>query len=90
MYSEQTKNIVRELIKHALRDDCYNCKQLVRAMGLKLEDLAIVANAVKETLEPFCAPVTCPSCGHDLHQTPKGQINCQFCDKKFKIEEKTC
>lgn len=26
--------LVKELFKHARRDDCYNCKELLRSMGL--------------------------------------------------------
>ena len=30
-------NLIRELFKHSHRDNCYNCKQLLRAMGLDPE-----------------------------------------------------
>jgi len=31
---EWVKKLIKELEKHASRDDCYDCKQLLRAMGL--------------------------------------------------------
>jgi len=29
-----SKALVKELYKHATKDDCYNCKQILKAMGL--------------------------------------------------------
>lgn len=31
---EWAKLMVKELYKHAQRDDCYDCKQVLRKMGL--------------------------------------------------------
>ena len=31
------KDLIKELYKHANRDDCYDCKQILRAMGLNPE-----------------------------------------------------
>jgi len=31
---QHTVSLVKELFKHARRDDCYNCKKLLEAMGL--------------------------------------------------------
>ena len=31
---EWSKALIKELLKHAQRDDCYNCKRLLKAMGL--------------------------------------------------------
>ena len=37
-----SKEVIKELIKHADRDNCYSCKQLIAtlaaASGMKLED----------------------------------------------------
>lgn len=34
MRQEQARKLIKELYKHAQRDNCYDCKQLIRAMGL--------------------------------------------------------
>lgn len=31
---EWSKLLVKELYKHAQKDGCYNCKQILKAMGL--------------------------------------------------------
>lgn len=31
---QNARALVKELFKHAQKDDCYECKQLIRAMGL--------------------------------------------------------
>jgi len=31
---ENTALLIKELFKHARRDDCYECKRLLKAMGL--------------------------------------------------------
>jgi len=35
---ENAKALIKELRKHANRDECYECKRLLRAMGLKVEE----------------------------------------------------
>ena len=32
--TQYAKMLIKELYKHANRDNCYNCKQILRAMGL--------------------------------------------------------
>lgn len=32
------KALIKELRKHATRDDCYECKRLLRAMGLPIKE----------------------------------------------------
>lgn len=34
MRQEQARKLVKEIYKHADRDNCYDCKQLLRALGL--------------------------------------------------------
>ena len=35
---DYAKMLIKELRKHAQKDDCYNCKELLRAMGLNPDE----------------------------------------------------
>ena len=45
-----TKKTVWELMKHAERDDCWSCKQLLRQMHIDTDNLAGFLGVDKERL----------------------------------------
>jgi hypothetical protein len=62
--NDWTKKTVWELMKHAERDDCYTCKQLLRAMHIDPDKLAEFLNVDKDRvikiLEEATESITTP------------------------------